>query len=79
MEEFLRDPFFAGFGVARMFLIFYTGVLAFFLPFYVMGIHDQTKASNKNLSILVGLFQTQEDRLKLREQDPNSIFYKGKT
>ena len=74
--EFMSDPVFAGFGVAGMFLVIYAGVLAFFLPFYVMGIYNQTKTSNKNLKILVGLFQTQEDRLELRKQDPNSIFYK---
>jgi len=32
--ESMRDPFFAGFGVAGMFLVIYMGVLAFFLPFY---------------------------------------------
>ena len=73
--ESMRDPFFAGFGIAGMFLVVVAGVLAFFLPFYVMGIYNQTKASNKNLKILVGLFQTHEDRLELRKQDPNSIFY----
>ena len=70
--EFMRDPFFAGFGVAGMFFLIYAGVLAFFLPFYVMGIYDQTKASNKNLKKLVELFQKQEDRFELREQDPNT-------
>ena len=70
------DPFFAGFGIAGMFLVIYAAVLAFFLPFYVMGIYNQTKASNKNLKTLVRLFQTEEDRLKLGEQDSKSIFYK---
>ena len=70
--EFMRDPFFAGFGVAGMFFLIYAGVLAFFLPFYVMGIYNQTKASNKNLKKLVELFQKQEDRFELREQDPNT-------
>ena len=45
----MRDPFFAGFGVAGMFLVIYAGVLAFFLPFYVMGIYNQAKKINKNL------------------------------
>ena len=70
--EFMRDPFFAGFGVAGMFLVIYAGVLVFFLPFYVMGIYNQTKASNKNLKKLVELFQKQEDRFESREQDPNT-------
>ena len=56
-------------------MVIYAEVLAFFLPFYVMGIYNQTKASNKNLKILVRLFQTHEDRLELRKQDPNSVFY----
>ena len=42
---------------------------------YVMGIYNRIKASNENLKILVGLFQKHEDRLELRKQDPNSIFY----
>ena len=70
--EFMSDPVFAGFGVAGMFFLIYAGVLAFFLPFYVMGIYNQTKASNKNLKKLVELFQKQEDRFELREQDPNT-------
>ena len=70
--ESMRDPFFAGFGVAGMFLVIYAGVLACFLPFYVMGIYNQTKTSNKNLKKLVELFQKQEDRFELREQDPNT-------
>ena len=41
--EFMRDPFSAGFGVAGMFFLIYAGVLAFFLPFYVMGIYNQAK------------------------------------
>ena len=62
----------AGFSTAGMFLVVVAGVLAFFLPFYVMGIYNQTKASNKNLKKLVELFQKQEDRFELREQDPNT-------
>ena len=70
--DLMRDPFFAGLGAVGMFLVIYAGVLAFFLPFYVMGIYNQTKASNKNLKKLVELFQKQEDRFELREQDPNT-------
>ena len=75
MDELLREPFFAGIWGAGTFLVIYMGVLAFLLPFFVMGIYNQTKASNKNLKILVGLFQTREDRLELRKQGPDSIFY----
>ena len=56
--EFMRDPFLTGFGVAEIFLFIYMGVLAFLLPFFVMGIYNQTMASNKNLKTLVRLFQT---------------------
>jgi len=30
-------------GAVGMFLVIYAGVLAFFLPFYVMGIYNQAK------------------------------------
>ena len=51
----MRDPFFAGFGVVGMFLVIYAGVLAFFLPFYVMGIYNQAKKTNKNLQTMISL------------------------
>ena len=37
-----------------MFLVIYAGVLAFFLPFYVMGIYNQSKEINNNLKRLNG-------------------------
>ena len=52
--EFER-PFFSGFGVVGMFLVIYAGVLAFFLPFYVMGIYNQAKKINKNLQTMISL------------------------
>ena len=51
----MRDPFFAGFGVVGMFLVIYAGVLAFFLPFYVMGTYNQAKKINKNLQTMISL------------------------
>ena len=45
----MRDPFFTGFGVAGIFLFIYMGVLAFLLPFFVMGIYNQTKASDADV------------------------------
>ena len=54
-SEFMRDPFFAGLGVAGMVLVVYMGILAFFLPFYVMGIYNQAKKINKNLKDLISL------------------------
>ena len=33
----------AGFSTAGMFLVVVAGVLAFFLPFYVMGIYNEAK------------------------------------
>jgi ABC-type spermidine/putrescine transport system permease subunit II len=38
-----------------MFLVIYAGVLAFFLPFYVMGIYNQAKKINKNLETMMRL------------------------
>ena len=51
----MSDLFFAGLGAAGMFLVVYAGVLAFFLPFYVMEIYNQTKKINKNLQIMSAL------------------------
>ena len=51
----MSDPFFAGLGAAGMFLVVYAGVLAFFLPFYVMGIYNQAKKINKNLETMMRL------------------------
>ena len=45
----------SGFGVVGMFLVIYAGVLAFFLPFYVMGIYNQAKKINKNLQTMISL------------------------
>ena len=61
--EFMRDPFFAGFGVAGMFLVIYAGVLAFFLPFYVMGIYNQSKEINNNLETMNKNLQTMSSLL----------------
>lgn len=68
----MGNPILEGLGLVGVFLVVYAIVLSFFLPFYVMGIYNQTKASNKNLKKLVELFQKQEDRFELREQDPNT-------
>ena len=68
----MGNPILEGLGLVGVFLVVYGVVLSFFLPFYVMGIYNQTKASNKNLKKLVELFQKQEDRFELREQDPNT-------
>ena len=45
----------AGFSTAGMFLVVVAGVLAFFLPFYVMGIYNQAKKINKNLETMMRL------------------------
>ena len=55
MDELLREPFFAGIWRAGTFLVIYMGVLAFFLPFYVMGIYNQAKKINKNLQTMISL------------------------
>ena len=38
-----------GFGLVGMIFLIYAAVLAFFLPFYVMGIYNQSKEINNNL------------------------------
>ncbi len=45
--DLMRDHFFAGLGAVGMFLVIYAGVLAFFLPFYVMGIYNQAKKNKQ--------------------------------
>ena len=35
--------FVSGFGAAGIIFLIYAGVLAFFLPFYVMGIYNEAK------------------------------------
>ena len=46
-----------------------TMVLFFFLPFFIFGIWNQTKRTNKNLQKLIELLQICENRLKLIEKD----------
>ena len=41
-----------GFGLVGMIFLIYAAVLAFFLPFYVMGIYNQSKEINNNLKRL---------------------------
>ena len=38
-----------GFGLVGMIFLIYAAVLAFFLPFYVMGIYNQSKEINNHL------------------------------
>ena len=45
----------AGFSTAGMFLVVVAGVLAFFLPFYVIGIYNESKKTNKNLQTMSSL------------------------
>ena len=71
--------FWSSLGVGFMLLILIAIILSFFLPFFVYGTYNQTKRVNKNLKTVINLLQTHDDRLKLRESDPDSIFYKGKT
>ena len=44
-----------GFSTAGMFLVVVAGALAFFLPFYVMGIYNESKKTNKNLQTMSSL------------------------
>ena len=44
-----------GFGLVGMIFLIYAAVLAFFLPFYVMGIYNQAKKINKNLQTMITL------------------------
>ena len=44
--------FVEGFGLVGMVFLIYAAALAFFLPFYVMGIYNQSKEINNNLKRL---------------------------
>ena len=67
--ELMRDPFliFEVFGIAGILFFIYAGVLAFFLPFYVMGIYNQTKAVNKT-NIPAKVLQFPKKRNKSRSR-----------
>ena len=52
-----------GFSTAGMFLVVVAGVLAFFLPFYVMGIYNESKKINKNLQTMNENLQTMSSLL----------------
>ena len=52
----------AGFSTAGMFLAVVAGVLAFFLPFYVMGINNEAKKINKNLQTMSSLLADALDK-----------------
>ena len=52
----------AGFSTAGMFLVVVAGVLAFFLPFYVMGIYNEAKKINKNLQTMSSLLADALDK-----------------
>ena len=52
----------AGFSTAGMFLVVVAGALAFFLPFYVMGIYNESKKTNKNLQTMSSLLADALDK-----------------
>ena len=57
-------------GYIGLFLLgLLTMVLFFFLPFFIFGIWNQTKRTNKNLQELIELIKVCENRLKLLEKD----------
>ena len=57
-------------GYIGLFLLgLITMVLFFFLPFFIFGIWNQTKRTNKNLQELIELMKVCENRLKLLEKD----------
>ena len=52
-----------GFGLVGMIFLIYAAVLAFFLPFYVMGIYNQSKEINNNLETMNENLQTMSSLL----------------
>ena len=78
---------FATFGIAFWFFVIAASILLFFLPFFVLGIYSETKSAsaqlkeiNKTLQLLKHITQKtdpSEERMREKENDPDSIFYKG--
>ena len=52
-----------GFGLAEIIFLIYAALLAFFLPFYVMGISNQSKEINNNLQTMNENLQTMSSLL----------------
>ena len=58
-------------GYIGLFLLgLLTMVLFFFLPFFIFGIWNQTKRTNKNLQKLIEVVQVCENRLTLLDKYP---------
>ncbi|SVE58021.1 uncharacterized protein METZ01_LOCUS510875 [marine metagenome] len=53
-----------GFGLVGMIFLIYAAVLAFFLPFYVMGIYNQSKEINNNLQTTFQLLNQMNENLQ---------------
>ena len=53
----------AGFSTAGMFLVVVVGVVAFFLPLYVMGIYNEAKKINNKLETMNENLQTMSSLL----------------
>jgi len=54
-----------GFGLVGMIFLVYAAVLAFFLPFYVMGIYNQAKEINNNLETTFELLDHRLSQIEL--------------
>ena len=54
-----------GFGLVGMIFLIYAAVLAFFLPFYVMGIYNQAKEINNNLETTFELLDQRLSKIEL--------------
>ena len=55
----------AGFSTAGMFLVVVVGVVAFFLPLYVMGIYNEAKKINNKLETMNEDLQTMKSLLAI--------------
>jgi len=79
------DEVIATFGAGFLVLAIIGIILAFFLPFFVFGIYNQTKKTAGYLSEITKLMRSMvntdkdyEERLKEAQKNPNSIFYEKK-
>ena len=53
-----------GFGLVGIIFLIYAAALAFFLPFYVMGIYNQSKEINNNLQTTFQLLDQMNGNLQ---------------
>ena len=66
-----------GFGLVGIIFLIYAAALAFFLPFYVMGIYNQSKEINNNLQTTFQLLDQMNGNLQTMSSLLADVLDKG--